>query len=158
MERSLLARQACFCRSREDLRIHRRLNEHGRLGAGGGGERGQRVARDVETGHGAGHGHNVVGTHGPAVAIPHPVGDEAHELAKLRAIGGVEAARIAEHAAVHVVAQRVCDGLRRLEVHVRDEQRNDVVGILAPLIALRPPAVDYCVEVHRIHASIPLSP
>ena len=73
-----------------------------------------------------GTGTTSSGLDGPAVALLHPVGDEPHERRmKLRAVGRVQAARIAEHAAVDVrraARARRAPALRKSMS--RDEQWN----------------------------------
>jgi len=123
----------------QDRRVDGRLHQHALAGPH---EPAQRL---VEAGDHPGQRDHGLGRDPPAVALGHTLGDHAGQL--------VGIAQVSEEAVLDAIVQRLHHRRRRGEVHVRDPQRQDVSGELAPLVAVGVAAVDDAVEVEVGHGA-----
>src|SRR5262249_3833129 len=133
-QRGLRAREADAGGRAEDRWVDRRLEDEPVAGHR------QDPSSHVEARNDPGDQHYRVRRHAPAVALQEPIGEQ---LVELRLLEG----QVAEDAVLDPLAERADHGLRRLEVHVRHPERQDIGAVLLPLGAVGVPAVDETIEV-----------
>ena len=132
-ERGAVAGEPVVGRGPEDRRVDRQLHQQAVAG------RGERVTGHVEAGDHARDQHQGLRRDRPAVALLHAIDEDLGELRPLEAV--------AVHPVLDALPQRPHHRLGRGEVHVRHPERQDVGGILAPLVAVGGTALDDAVEV-----------
>ena len=117
----------------QDRRIGRRLQQDALA------RRGQRPAREVVGDVHAGHQHDGLGAHAPAVALGHALGDRLRQLGML--------GEVAEEAVGDARLESREHRGRRGEIHVGHPQGQHVGAELVPLVAVAGAAVGDAVEV-----------